>query len=356
MNKKSAITAAPTASLSEQKRLQMADIARLAGVSTSTVSRALNKSPLINEETRTRIEQLAKSLNYSINVGAQNLRLGQNRTVAVVVPFDSASRQHLSDPFFLSILGSIADALTDKGYDMLLTRVSADELDAAAQIFDTGRAIGVILIGQWRHHDQLNQMAARRVPIVVWGAQIPQQMYVTVGSDNVAGGFLATEHLLQNGRKRIAFFGDTQLPEVADRFKGYQQALAQHHVAVDESLLVSTAFTEQGGRAAVAQLMARQVAFDALFACSDLLAMTAINSFREQGWQVPDQVAVVGYDDIELARYFHPPLTTIRQPLVSAGEALVSSVLALAEAHTISPVLLSTELVVRHSSVSSTAP
>lgn len=352
MNKKSAASANPQISLSEQKRLQMADIARLAGVSTSTVSRALNKSPLINEETRTRIEQLAKSLNYSINVGAQNLRLGQNRTVAVVVPFDSASRQHLSDPFFLSILGSIADALTDKGYDMLLTRVSADELDAAAQIFDTGRAIGVILIGQWRHHEQLNQMAARRVPIVVWGAQIPQQMYVTVGSDNVAGGFLATEHLLQNGRKRIAFFGDTQLPEVADRFKGYRQALVKHQIAVDENLLVPAVFTEQGGRAAVAQLWSRQVAFDGLFACSDLLAMTAINSFREQEWKVPDQVAVVGYDDIELARYFHPPLTTIRQPLVVAGEALVSSVLALAAGRSIASVLLPTELVVRQSSIS----
>lgn len=351
MNKKSVTSVTPPVSASEQKRLQMADIARLAGVSTSTVSRALNKSPLINEETRTRIEQLAKSLNYSINVGAQNLRLGQNRTVAVVVPFDSASRQHLSDPFFLSILGSIADALTDKGYDMLLTRVSADALDAAAQIFDTGRAIGVILIGQWRHHDQLNQMAARRVPIVVWGAQIPQQMYVTVGSDNVAGGFLATEHLLQNGRKRIAFFGDTQLPEVADRFKGYQQALAKHAVAVDENLIVPAVFTEQGGRAALAQLLASGVIFDALFACSDLLAMTAINGLRQQGLTVPDQVAVVGYDDIELARYFHPPLTTIRQPLGAAGEALVSSVLALAEAQTVSPLLLQTELVVRQSSL-----
>jgi DNA-binding LacI/PurR family transcriptional regulator len=337
-------------SASEQKRLQMADIARLAGVSTSTVSRALNKSPLINEETRNRIEQLARSLNYSINVGAQNLRLKQNRTVAVVVPFDSTSRQHLSDPFFLSILGSIADALTAKGFDMLLTRVDAEELDAAAQLFDTGRAIGVILIGQWRHHDQLNQMAARRVPIVVWGAQIPQQLYVTVGSDNVAGGFLATEHLLLNQRRRIAFFGDTQLPEVADRFQGYQKALQQYQIPFDPDLVLPAVFTEEGGRAAVAELLARDVRFDALFACSDLLAMTAINSFRERGLTTPQDVAVVGYDDIELARYFHPPLSTIRQPLVAAGEALVATVLAMADGQVLPPVLLSTELVVRQSS------
>ena len=334
----------------EQGRLQMADIARLAGVSTSTVSRALNKSPLIGEETRSRIEALAKSLNYSINVGAQNLRLKQNRTVAVVVPFDSSSRQHLSDPFFLGIIGSIADALTDRGYDMLLTRVDAEELDAASQIYDTGRAIGVILIGQWRHHDQLNQMAARKVPIVVWGAQIPQQLYVTVGSDNVAGGRLACSHLLQQGRRRIAFFGDVQLPEVAHRYQGYCQALAAAGIALDESLVLPAAFTEEGARLAVETLQSRVSSFDAVFACSDLLAMTAINLFRQAGLRVPEDVAVVGYDDIALARYFHPPLSTVQQPIAAAGEALVKAVLRLADYETTAPELLPTELIVRQSS------
>lgn len=347
--KKKSITLA--ADLNDKRRLQMADIARLAGVSTATVSRALNKSPLIGEETRKRIEELAKSLNYSINVGAQNLRLKQNRTVAVVVPFDNASRQHLSDPFFLSILGSIADALTDRGYDMLLTRVDAEELDAASQIYDTGRAIGVILIGQWRHHDQLNMMAARQVPIVVWGAQIAQQLYVTVGSDNVAGGRLATEHLLQVGRRRIAFLGDIRLPEVAHRYQGYCQALADVDIAIEDELIISAAFTEEGGQAAIETLQSRGTTFDAVFASSDLLAMTAINMFRQKGLRVPLDISVVGYDDIALARYFHPPLSTIRQPIVAAGEALVSAVLRLAKHQTPMPQLLSTELIIRQSSM-----
>ncbi|HEY8025617.1 MAG TPA: LacI family DNA-binding transcriptional regulator [Burkholderiaceae bacterium] len=337
-------------SIADKRRMQMADIARLAGVSTSTVSRALSGSPLVNEETRRRIEELAKSLNYSVNVGAQNLRLGQNRTVAVVVPFDSLKRQHLSDPFFLSLLGSIADALTDRGLDMLLTRVDSEKLYAAAQAYETGRAIGVILIGQWRHHDQLNQLAARQIPIVVWGAQLPQQLYATVGSDNVTGGFLATEHLIKTGRKHIAFFGDIQLPEVAHRHDGYCKALAKHGIAYDETLIVNASFLEGAGRLAIEELKARHAKYDGLFACSDLLATSAIGKLRDDKKRVPEHVAVVGYDDIELARNFHPSLTTIRQPIDKAGELLIETLLELVENHVASPRLLPTQLIKRETS------
>ncbi|TXI90872.1 MAG: LacI family transcriptional regulator, partial [Burkholderiaceae bacterium] len=191
---------------------------------------------------------------------------------------------------------------------------------------------------------------ARKVPIAVWGAQIPQQLYVTVGSDNVEGGRLACAHLVQSGRRRIAFFGDTQLPEVAHRFQGYCRALKEAGIPFDEELVLPASFTEEGGRWAVDTLLNRKIVFDAVFACSDLLAMTAINLFRQAGLLVPSDVAVVGYDDIALARYFHPPLSTVQQPIAAAGEALVGAVLALAEQRPAHPHLLETILVVRHSS------
>jgi DNA-binding LacI/PurR family transcriptional regulator len=335
--------------MSTSRRLQMADIARLAGVSTSTVSRALSHSPLVNQETRDRILDLARSLNYTINIGAQNLRLQQNRTVAVVIPIDQSSRQQLSDPFFLSMLGSLADALSEQGFDTLVSRVDADQVDAAAAPFDGGRAIGVILIGQGRHHDQLNKMAARGVPFVVWGAQLPQQLYTTVGGDNITGGRLATERLLAQGRRRIAFLGDTTLPEVEKRHRGYVEALAAHGLAPDPQLHVTVSFLPESGGQAVEELARRGVDYDGMFACSDLLAMKAIHAMRAQGRDVPSDVAVVGYDDIELSSYFHPPLTTVCQPRDVAARALVSALLACVDGQPAPSVQLPTELVVRAS-------
>lgn len=159
-----------------------------------------------------------------------------------MIPYDKASRQHISDPFFLAMLGSLADSLTERDFDMLLSRVDAESLESAARVINCGVAIGVIPIGQWRHHDQLNQLASRHVPIVVWGTQVPQQLYCTVGGDNVAGGALATQYLLDGGRKRIVFVGDPQLPEVAHRHRGYAERLQAAGIAPNARLLLKVPF------------------------------------------------------------------------------------------------------------------
>lgn len=315
----------------------------------ATVSRALNGSPLISKDTRERIGELARSLNYSINVSAKNLRLKQNRTIAVVIPYDAVSRQHISDPFFLAMVGSLADALTERGFDMLLSRVDAESLDSVAHLYNSGRAIGIILIGQWRHHDQLNQLAAQRLPIVVWGTQIPQQLYCTVGGDNMAGGAMATRHLLQMGYRRIVFVGDPRLAEVTYRHRGYVQALAEHGLQPDPQLLVSIPFDAAAARAGITRLCDEGVAFDAVFACSDVMAsaVTQVLHLRERS--VPDEVGVVGYDDIEWASHCNPPLTTVRQPIGVAGAELVDALLCTIEGAVVTPRVLPVDLVVRSS-------
>ncbi len=334
----------------DNKKVQMMDIARMAGVSAATVSRALNGSELINAETRKRITELARSLNYSINQGAKNLRLGDNRTIGVVIPYGHSTRQHISDPFFLGMLGSLADALTDRGYDMLLSRVDSDRLYDLAALYDTGRAKGIIVIGQWGHHDQLNELAMRRVPMVVWGAQLPKQMYVTVGSDNLSGGFQATEHLLKRGRRRIAFIGDIAMPESALRFEGYRNALASFGIADDPALHIHSPFTPMEAQAAVRAFLRLGNSIDGLFAASDLIAINAIGVLKENNLSVPADVSVVGYDDIDQAAHSFPPLTTVRQPIDIAGEFIVNSLLQLLDGEAAASQLIPTSIVVRETS------
>jgi DNA-binding LacI/PurR family transcriptional regulator len=346
-SKKSAPPAA--VAVTDNRRLQMADLARLAGVSVATVSRALNGSTEVSEGTRQRIGDLARSLNYTVNVAAKNLRTRQNRTVAVVIPYDAQSRQHVSEPFFLTMMGSLADALTSRGYDMLLSRVDADNLEAAAQLVDSGTAIGVIMIGQWRHHDQLNRLAARGLPMVVWGAHLAQQMYCSVGGDNFDGGALATRHLIEQGRSRIAFVGDPQLPEVGLRYRGYLDALAAHDLKADPALMLNVPFDANRASSAVMALCAQGHRFDGLFACSDVLAVSSIHALRSSGMRVPDAVAVVGYDDVEWACHADPPLTTVRQPFAIAGTEIVDALLETITGRQVAPRTLRVELVVRGS-------
>lgn len=333
----------------DKRKIQMIDIARMAGVSTSTVSRALNGSSLTNDETRQRIIELARSLNYTINQSAKSLRMGDNRTIGVVIPYDRKTRQHISDPFFLGMLGSLADALTDRNYDLLLSRVDADHLDAMASLYDTGRAKGIIVIGQWGHHDQLNELARRHVPMTVWGAQLPRQLYCSVGSDNVSGGALATEHLLGLGRKRVVFMGDTEMPEAAQRHEGYVKAHKKMGIPVDPQLYIKSPFTAEDAQAALQTFLNNGLPFDAIFAASDLIAINAMGVLKGQGISIPEQVSVVGYDDIDMASHSFPPLTTIRQPIELAGQVLMDALQEVLDHERADSKLLPTSLVVRGS-------
>ncbi|WP_310565733.1 substrate-binding domain-containing protein [Hydrogenophaga sp.] len=331
-----------------KRRMQMTDIARMAGVSASTVSRALSGSPLIPEATRVRITELARSLNYRVNVGAANLRKREVQTIGVVILGDSM--QMISDPFLLSILGSVADTLDERGMSLLLTRLKDNRKHVLSDLVESGQVGGLIVIGQLTLHDYLNDLTRNGFPMVVWGANLPDALYPVVGGDNAQGGYLATRHLIEHGCRRIAFFGDISHPEAGQRYQGYARALQEAGIEQDPRLLQSFLFGDTRIRQVIDGWLDQQLGFDAIFASSDVTAISLMGSLNERGIAIPSQVRLVGYDDIALAEHVHPTLSTIRQPTAEAGRALVDLLFEALAGQPRRAIVLPAELIRRESS------
>jgi DNA-binding LacI/PurR family transcriptional regulator len=317
----------------------MADLAALAGVSKITVSRALSDSPLVNRETRERLQALAREHGYKLNVSARNLRLRRSYTVAVIVEMKPSSDRTMFDPYPLVLLGGISQELTAAGYSVLLTTRQGASA-AAVQAAD-----GLILLGQGPRQDAVRRFDKLGLPMVVWGAQGQTDAHVVVGSDNRAGGVAVAEHFIAQGRRHPVFVGNPSHPEILERLNGFVDALAAH--GIKPLLIRRDEFTLASGIDAVDSLAAREVAFDALFACSDLLAMGAIRALETLGRSVPQQVSVVGYDDMPLAASFLPPLSSVRQDWQEGGSLLARKMLAVIRDEPVQSQTLPVQLVVR---------
>ena len=329
----------------------MADIARMAGVSISTVSRALAGNPLIPKPLRDQIVEIARTHGYVVNQSARSLRLRKTDTIGVIIPLAHETGQLISDPFFLEMVGRLADEITQRDYAVLLHKVVITQTGWLERIIQSHRADGLLLIGQSNQHETLNAIAETYRPLVVWGAQLPEQKYCSVGSDNVDGGRLAVAHLAQAGRKRIAFLGATDAPEAAQRFDGYRQGLAEAGLPFDPDLVVRAHYTmEEAGRT-VADFIAAGIPFDAIFAFSDVIALAAVSALIEAGLSVPGDVAVVGFDDIVLARHSSPPLTTVRQDLAMGARTMVDLLFERMSGGPVRSALTPVELVARGSSL-----
>lgn len=324
------------------------EMAQLAGVSPGTVSRALADSSLISKKTRDRIQALAREHDFRPNIMARNLRIRRAGAIGVLIPLGHETTQHISDPFFITMLGHLADALTERGHDLLLSRVIPSNPDWLGAFVDSGRVDGVILIGQSNQMDVIEQMAKRYRPMVVWGADSPDRVQCTVGSDNRQGGELAARHLIAKGCRRIAFLGDPMAPEIGDRLTGCRRALAAAGLGEPELLPVHLT-AEEAHPAIRAWLQDSDTPPDGIVAASDVVAVSAIRALSEQGHAVPDRVRVVGYDDLALAAHVIPPLTTIRQDLVAAAAHIVDLLFRRMGGEDTESVVLPPQLVVRAS-------
>jgi DNA-binding LacI/PurR family transcriptional regulator len=327
----------------------IADIARLAGVSKSTVSRALNDSPLIGEETKTKIRSLARQHNFQINAPARRLSMKQSRTIAFVT---HAYHKDFSvaDLFGLEIMGGISSGLASREYDLLVIHVDPNETKWAHQYFDTGRVDGFILMTSTRKQTHVKALLELGAPFIIWGVPQPKQKYCSVTGDNLNGGRLATEHLLDLGRRRIGFLGGPSYElEVQHRLAGYEDALNDAGREIDQTLIEYGDFSNTSGADAMRRLLKKAPEVDAVFVNSDLMAIAAMDVIREEGRRVPEEIAVVGYDDLSIAAHSNPPLTTIRQNIPLAGKLLAQHLIEYIQTGRVTNVSIPVELIIRKS-------
>ena len=326
----------------------MDDIARLANVSKPTVSRALNDSPLVKDDTKNRVLAVAHEQGYAVNRNAQKLRRKRTNTIAVSLDFRSHKQGHISDPFMFDLLAGVSEALGDRNQDLLLCAPNHNDADSFQKILWSRGSDGFIIIGQGHREEMLNEFAATGAPIVVWGAGAERAPYCVVGSDNHLGGRLAGKHLLNRGRRLILFVGDTSFREIGLRYSGLMSAVDERSYDVRTDCIELHNFSYEAAYEAAKQYLdVAENRPDGIFAFSDTVAMAFISAFRDAGIRVPEDTLVVGYNDIPSAAYFTPRLTTIRQDIHQAGRVLVAKLMRILDGEKPSSAVIKTELIVR---------
>lgn len=335
------------------------DIAFLAGVSQPTVSRALRGSPWVREETRRRVQAIAEQLNYKVDKNASNLRCQRSNTLALLFFEDPTPDDSQINPFFYCMLGSITRACARRGYDLLIS-FQQQSGNWHEDYEDAHKADGLILLGYGdylEYRERLERLVEQGTHFVLWGAVQPGQPGPSVGSDNYQGSYDATRHLLNLGRRNIAFLGtaSSQYPEFFERYRGYTRALQDAGVVAHRGLQVDAITTERSGYLAAGDLLSRGQPFDSIMAASDLIGIGALHALQERHIDVPGQVSIVGFDDIPAATLSNPPITTVAQDTKLAGEVLVDTVLRRVRNEPAESRMLPTRLVVRQSCGARTA-
>ncbi len=309
------------------------DVAIHAGVSATTVSHVVNNTRPVSEDLRRRVLAAMEELGYQPNALARSLRRKQSHTLGMIVP-DSAN------PFFAEVARGIEDISFDEGYTVILCN-SVSNLEREALYIDLlakKQVDGVILVAAGDSMRQVRTLQARNIALVMVDRDLPGSAVDCVLTDNFQGGREATEHLLHLGHRRIGCItGASDLTPSASRVDGYQQALAVAGIAVDETLIVKGDFQDQSGYVGAQQLLQLANPPTAIFASNDLMAIGAMSAALEAGLSVPKDLSVVGFDDIHLASFVNPPLTTVAQPKFELGRVAARMLLERIDNHELAP-------------------
>ncbi len=325
------------------------DIARLAGVSHSTVSRALHHSPLIPARTAERIRKIAQREGYTPSAVGRGLVTNKTEAIGVVVT-------SIADPFNGEVVAGIEELANEHGYTVILATSQADPRREVAVVRSfQGRRVDGILVASSRVgalHEPL--LAELQIPIVLLNNQHPSAFAHSVRFDNEEGAYQATRHLVELGHARIAYLGDELgLYSDEERFAGFRRMMAESGVPVEEPLVVRGNGKTEGAREAARKLLLAAERPTAIFCYNDMSALGVLYEAAAHGLQVPNDVSVTGFDDIFFARYLRPSLTTVRQPMKEMGRKAMELLLALLRKEDAAKtILVAGELVVRDSTSS----
>lgn len=297
------------------KRVTIKDIANVTGFSINTVSRALNSKPEIRTETKEKILETATRLGYRPNRLAKGLRLNKTATIGVIVT-------DVANPFFGALVKGVARAARDLGYSIILQ--DTDEAYAgeeeAIQVMLSEQVDGLLITPVQSRKETIEKLAAARFPFVLLGRYFDDLETAYVVPNDYQGGFLATEHLLEQGHTQIAMVnGPLHISSARERFQGFKDALNRYGVPLDKSLVKTGALTVDAGRSLARSFFKRESPPTAIVSYSDFVAFGVMQTIREVGFSIPDDVAIVGYDDVQLASCLKVPLTTIRTPKEKMG-------------------------------------
>jgi DNA-binding LacI/PurR family transcriptional regulator len=323
-------------------------VAERAGVGRGTVSRVINGSPQVSEHTRRAVEAAVAELGYVPNLAAR--ALVTRRTDAVALVISESEERVFSEPFFAGVVRGISARVAEAGRQLVLALAGGQERPLERYL--TPQHVDGVLLVSLHGDDPLPELLRRRgLPVVLGGRPPSGYRGAYVDVDNVGGARAGVAHLIARGRRRIATIGGPfDMGAGQDRLAGYRAALAAAGLDEDPALVIEGDFSEVSGLQAMRKLLSDHADLDAVFAANDLMAIGALRALRDAGRRVPEDVAVVGFDDSPLSRVTEPPLSTVRQPIEEMGREMADMLLRLADADTHESAVLPTELVVRASS------
>ncbi|MBK8985614.1 MAG: LacI family DNA-binding transcriptional regulator [Chloroflexi bacterium] len=333
------------------ERLTLEKIGALAGVSRATVSRVVNNHPNVRADVRARVLDVIAQTGYQPHLIARSLASNRSGVIGLIIP--RIVQSLFTDPYYPRLIQGVAQTCNDHNVVMALFMFHSEhEEERLYPILQRpGLVDGVIIASAQKFDPLVERLAAHAMPFVVIGrpANAPEVSFVDV--DNVTGAYTAVTHLIQQGRRRIAIINGRQdISAGIDRCEGYLQALGDHGLAVDEALMVDGRFEESGAYDAMLRLLLHQP--DAVFAASDAMALGALRALRAVGIMTPDEIAIVGFDDLPAAEIASPPLTTIRQPIRRFGAIATETLLDIIANGAQPPrhIILPTELIIRATS------